>query len=334
MPASAYNKRLHWFLVFVACCTFVLLAAGGLVTSNNAGLAVPDWPDSFGHLPLSPAYFTKVRMVSGVLFEHGHRIIAQFVGLLAIVAGVWLWKAEKRSWMRKLGWSALGLVIVQGIFGGITVLYKTPPLVSSIHAALAQTFFAVTVLMAVFTGTKWLSAEVTPRQESAHVGMRRLTLLLLALLYLQLMTGAAFRHVWTKLGPDGSREFTPHYIVTHFFSLHIANMVLLVAVILWIAGYALREFGDLPAVRRPALLLLVLLQAQFGLGFFAYLTRVEWRDDLVQPTLPLVAMTVLHLLTGALMLATAAVLTVQSYRYVPAENSEAATSAARKASIA
>lgn len=334
LPSAAYNKRLHAFLVFVACCTFVLLAAGALVTSNNAGLAVPDWPNSFGYLPLSPDYFTKVRMVSGVLFEHGHRIVAQFVGFLTILAGIWVWKREKRPWMRKLGWSALGLVIVQGVFGGITVLFKTPPVVSSIHAALAQTFFATTVLMAVFTSARWMGADVVPRQEAAHTGLRRLTALLLALLYLQLMTGAAFRHVWTKLGPDGSREFTPHYIVTHFFSLHIINLVLLTAVLLATVVYALRHFGDLREIRRPALLLLALLQAQFGLGFLAYLARVEWHDDLLQPTLGLVSLTVVHLLTGALMLATAAVLTAQTYRWVAAESLERAPETARRASIA
>lgn len=334
MPATVYHRSYHRFLLFVACCTFLLLIAGGLVTSNNAGLAVPDWPNSFGHLPLSPGYFTKVRMVSGVLFEHGHRILAQFVGFLTILVGLWTWKVEKRPWMRKLGWAALGLVIVQGVFGGITVLFKTPPVVSSVHAALAQTFFATTVLMVLFTGSNWLNAPLDPLRETASIGMRKLTVLLLVLLYLQLMTGAAFRHVWTKLGPDGSREFTPHYIVTHFFVLHIINLVLLVAVILWIVAYAMRSFGSVRQIRRPALLLLGLLQVQFGLGIFAYLTRVEWRDDLVQPTLPLVSITVAHLVTGALMLATAAVLTAQTYRLVAAERRELAPAGARKASIA
>lgn len=333
MSETAYNRRLHGFLLFVACCTFLLLIAGGLVTSNNAGLAVPDWPNSFHKLPLTPSYF-EIPMAGGVLFEHGHRILAQFVGFLTILVGIWVWRAEKRSWMRKLGWSALGLVILQGVFGGITVLFKTPPVVSSLHAAMAQTFFATTVLMVLFTGKKWIGAEVTPLREASSIGLRKLSVLLIVLLYLQVITGAAFRHVWTKLGPDGSREFTPHYIVTHFFSLHIINLVLVVAVIFWIVAYALRAFPETPQIRRSALLLLGLLQLQFGLGFFAYLTRVEWRDDLVQPTLPLVSLTVAHLVTGALMLATAAVLTAQTYRHVVAEQSEVLEAEARRASIA
>src|SRR5438552_15019484 len=109
-----FNPALHRFLIFLAAMTFLLLLAGGLVTSNDAGLAVPDWPTSFGSLYRIPP------MVGGVKFEHSHRMLAEFVGLLTIIVAVWTARVERRKWMRVLGWIALATVIAQGILGGIT----------------------------------------------------------------------------------------------------------------------------------------------------------------------------------------------------------------------
>ena len=128
------------------------------MTSNDAGLSVPDWPTSFGSLYKIP------HLVGGVKFEHTHRMIAQFVGFLSIILAVWTWRADPRRWMKYLGATALGLVIAQGILGGLTVLFYLPPAISSAHAALAQTFFCVVVLIAVFTGRNWV--EEVPRIES------------------------------------------------------------------------------------------------------------------------------------------------------------------------
>ena len=127
------------------------------MTSNDAGLSVPDWPTSFGSLYKIP------HLVGGVRFEHTHRMIAQFVGFLTIILAVWTWRADRRRWMKYLGVTALGLVIAQGILGGLTVLFYLPPAISSAHAALAQTFFCVAVLIAIFTGQRWV--EEVPRVE-------------------------------------------------------------------------------------------------------------------------------------------------------------------------
>src|SRR5205085_11134259 len=107
-----FNPALHRFLIFLAAMTFLLLLAGGLVTSNQAGLSVPDWPTSFG------SWYKIPPMVNGVQYEHGHRMFAQFVGLLTIIFAVWTQRVDERPWMRKLGWFALLLVIVQGVLGG------------------------------------------------------------------------------------------------------------------------------------------------------------------------------------------------------------------------
>ncbi|HXH28595.1 MAG TPA: COX15/CtaA family protein, partial [Candidatus Polarisedimenticolia bacterium] len=143
-PRSAIRR--HRYAVLVAVCTVALLAAGGLVTSTGSGLAVPDWPLSFGR------FFPPMR--GGVLFEHGHRMVAASVGLLTIVLALWFQRRERRSWVRRLAWTALGLVIAQGILGGITVLLRLPASVSVAHACLAQAFFCVVVTLAVATAPR------------------------------------------------------------------------------------------------------------------------------------------------------------------------------------
>jgi len=130
-----YNQALHRFTLFVAICILVLIAAGGLVTSTGSALAVPDWPLSYGQV-MPP-------MVGGILYEHGHRMIATFVGVLTTVLAVWYWQKESRNWVRNLALGALAAVIAQGVLGGLTVLFLLPTPVSVSHATLAQTFFVI-----------------------------------------------------------------------------------------------------------------------------------------------------------------------------------------------
>ena len=124
---------------------FLLIVAGGLVTSNNAGLAVPDWPTSFGHL------FKVPKMIGGVKFEHTHRMIAEFVGLLTIIVAIWTWRVDKRRWMRGLTLGAVAGVVFQGILGGLTVLNFLPPAISTAHATVGQTMFCILTMIAIFT---------------------------------------------------------------------------------------------------------------------------------------------------------------------------------------
>ena len=138
--------------MLAAGCVFLLIIAGALVTSNEAGLSVPDWPTSFGSLYRIPP------LVGGVKFEHGHRMLAEFIGLLTIGVAVWTQKVDRRRWMRVLGWSALGTVIAQGMLGGLTVLFYLPPAISTAHATLAQTFFCIMVSIAFFTSKSWVQA--------------------------------------------------------------------------------------------------------------------------------------------------------------------------------
>src|SRR5689334_10828740 len=128
---------LHRFSKFVVACTVLLILAGSLVTSNDAGLSVPDWPTSYGWNMFT---FPPSMWVANIVYEHGHRLIASSVGFLTIVLAVWLWVGDSRPWMRKLGLAALAAIVAQGVLGGLTVLFFLPPAISTAHAGLAQIF--------------------------------------------------------------------------------------------------------------------------------------------------------------------------------------------------
>src|SRR5271154_5560852 len=125
IPTPGVPLSVHRFAFFLSCCVVLLLMAGALVTSNDAGLAVPDWPLSYGSL--TPPW------VGGIRYEHGHRMVATAVGILTIILAVMLWRREPRRWVRNLGFGAIGLIVAQGVLGGITVLYLLPPIVSTAH---------------------------------------------------------------------------------------------------------------------------------------------------------------------------------------------------------
>src|SRR3954464_13629346 len=111
---------LHRYAKVVCASTVILIVAGGLVTSTGSGLSVPDWPTSYGWNMFT---FPMRHMVGGIFYEHGHRLIASTVGFLTIIRAAWTWRVEPRRWVRMLGLSALGAVILQGVLGGITVLF-------------------------------------------------------------------------------------------------------------------------------------------------------------------------------------------------------------------
>ena len=274
----------------LASLIFLLIIAGALVTSNNAGLAVPDWPTSFGSLYKIPP------MVGGVKYEHGHRMLAEFVGLLTIALCIWTLRVERRSWMKKLGLAMIGVILAQGVLGGITVLYFLPWYISSAHAGLGQTFFSMAVLMAMFTGREWLHGRSAAVADEATPSTRTLTLLSILAVYLQLFFGAGFRHSGIGILP------------------HLVNAIFTSAVLFWTAVRILVVHGRSRALRVPATWLLGLLLTQLGLGFAAYLTRVIWGKDAVQPLPSMVYTTVAHVAVGALILATTFVLAVQAHR--------------------
>jgi cytochrome c oxidase assembly protein subunit 15 len=190
-----YNRALHLFALFTVFCTFVLIVAGGLVTSTGSGLAVPDWPLSYGQL-MPP-------MVGGIFYEHGHRLIATFVGLLTTILAIWLWKKETRRWVKVLGCIALVAVIVQGALGGLTVLFLLPTAISVSHATLAQSFFSLVSAVALFTSRWWMETDRHQGDESIWAPLKGWALFATGAVFVQLILGALMRHTDSGLAvPD------------------------------------------------------------------------------------------------------------------------------------
>jgi cytochrome c oxidase assembly protein subunit 15 len=293
--STPYHRAHHRFAVFTAFFTFLLIVLGALVTSNDAGLSVPDWPTSFHHWPVTYGYFT-VPMVGGIKWEHGHRMLAQVIGILTIILAIWTSRVDRRSWMRKLGWAALALVVAQGILGGITVLHFLPPSISSAHAALAQAFFCLVVAMALFTGRSWVQ-EPRMSLPTRRPALPVLASLALAAVYMQLILGAAFRHHGIKLLP------------------HLIGAAVVTWIILWTIVRVFSDYRQVEQLRRPAIVLLGLLMVQLALGAGAWMMRVQWRNAPQNP-MPMVVTTVAHVAVGALVLATTVVLAINAWRHV------------------
>jgi cytochrome c oxidase assembly protein subunit 15 len=277
----------------VACATFVVITAGALVTSNDAGLSVPDWPTSFGYLVKVPHF------VGGVRYEWGHRMVAGTLVSLTLGIAIWTLLVEKRRWLRWLAVGAFCTVIAQAILGGLTVLFFQPPAVSTAHATVAQTFFCIAVAIALFTGRKWVAERPRVEFDQRRPSLSTLTWLCIFALYVQLILGGMFRHHGMNWWP------------------HVLNAVVVAFILSWTAIRAISIYSNIEAVRRPAIIMLALLITQLCLGFTAFLTRVAWGRSAVQPELPMVVATVAHVAVGALLLATTVVLAIQVWRHVP-----------------
>lgn len=277
----------------MACATFIVITAGALVTSNDAGLSVPDWPTSFGYLVKVPHF------VGGVRYEWSHRMLAGTLVSLTMAIAIWTLLVEKRRWLRWLAVGAFCTVIAQATLGGLTVLLFQPPWISTAHATVAQTFFCIAVAIALFTGRKWVEEQPRVEFDQRRPSLTTLTWLSILVMYVQLILGGMFRHHGMSWWP------------------HVVHAVIVSFVLSWTAVRAISVYSNIEAVRRPAIVMLSLLITQLGLGFTAFLTRVAWGRSAAQPELPMVAATVAHVAVGALLLATTVVLAIQVWRHVP-----------------
>ena len=288
------NVGLHRFAILVAAATLLLVFAGGLVTSTDSGLSVPDWPTTYGYNMFT---FPLSKWVGGIRFEHSHRLIASLVGLLTIALAIWIQRREDRRWVRRLGWAALGLVVAQGLLGGLTVLLFLPTAVSVAHACVAQTFFCVAVTIAIVTSPRF--RDRAPRSFSATFAanpLARLAAWATGLVYLQLLIGAVMRHLKAGLAipdfPLALGRLVPPLdafpVAIHF--VHRANAVAIAAVVGVLVAKAVRSRR--PGLARLAVVLAALVTLQIGLGAATVLSR---KDVLV---------TTAHVACGALVLGT------------------------------
>jgi len=281
------------FTVLTTTCTLVLIFAGGLVTSTESGLSVPDWPLSYGML-MPP-------MVGGVFYEHGHRMIASAVGFLTLVLALWTARVESRSYVRRWTWLGLGTVIAQGVLGGLTVLYFLPTGVSVAHACLAQTFFCILIGLAYMTSQEWVDGGLSPTHS-----LRRPALAATLAVYVQLLIGALMRHLDAGLAiPDFPLAFgglLPPFdslgVVVHFAHRLGALLVLVLIARLFFAA----QGAPAPPGRSLSQLILALAFVQVGLG-----ATTIWTQKAVVPT-------TFHVATGAAILGLCWLLTLRTWR--------------------
>ena len=288
---------LHRFAVMTAVAGFVLVVAGALVTSNDAGLSVPDWPLSHGSL------FPE--MVGGILYEHSHRLIAATVALLTIVLAFWLRKSGPRPWVRRLGWLSLGMVVAQGILGGITVLFFLPTSVSVAHACLGQIFFCMLVTLAYLTSSAGQGDHSLLHRSGARPVWDRQTKLAsmtVLVIFVQLMLGAILRHTGTVGGSKGATLVTSALLVHLFWALVVGGFV--VATV-----FAVLSRTRAGSSNRLGYLMVCLFGLQLLLGLGAYWARVV-RIQQVQPLLSGVVITTCHVAVGALLLAGSLILSL------------------------
>lgn len=287
---------LRQYTKLTAGSTLFLIFAGAMVTSTGSGLAVPDWPLSYGQL-MPP-------MVGGIFYEHGHRMIASAVGLLTLIQAFWLQFREPKRFVRTLGWIALAAVVVQGLLGGLTVIYLLPTAISVSHAALAEIFFCLNVSIAFFTSATWhrWSLESQPLREYS---VATATKVLVGLVYVQILIGAVMRHMGAGLAiPDFPLSFgkvVPVFASTEIVVnyMHRLGAVAVTVMAVLVASRAIRSARA--AVRRLAGGLVFLIAIQITLGAYTVWSAKH----------PIT--TSLHVATGASILAVALLLALSSH---------------------
>jgi cytochrome c oxidase assembly protein subunit 15 len=297
------SKGLHRFTVFVTGATLFLIVAGALVTSHDAGLAVPDWPLSFGKV--------MPEMVGNVFWEHGHRMVATSVGILVIVLNIWLWRSEKRRWVRRLGLVALAGVVAQGLLGGLTVILWLPISISTAHATLAQLFFCTMVSLSVFTAPGWSTPRAT-MDDNANLPLRYLCVASAIAILTQLVIGGILRHsaTWDQ------------YLPTSLVLMHLGGALAVTVLLITTIVIVLRRHAGEKYLTRPAKVAAALLVLQLFLGLAAYLTRLA-SPNAAQPRNPMVGITVAHVACGALVFAATIVLTLRTFRVLKASRGTA-----------
>ena len=258
------NPWLYWFAVLTALATLALIGIGGLVTSHEAGMSVPDWPTTYGY---NMFLFPVNKWLGGIFYEHSHRLLASLVGLMTTVLAVWLWLKDSRPWMHWLGVAAFLLVVAQGVLGGLRVTMHMDSL-GIYHATIAQLFFVLTCAIALFTNRWWVAQtsrlpDRTNAQNAAGTAaLRWLVLATTLLIFVQLIIAAAMRHqhaglaisdfplahgkLWPDTGADAIARYNAQRVsinaenpITAFqIELQMAHRVVAVLILIGVSAVA------------------------------------------------------------------------------------------------
>jgi heme a synthase len=286
---TTYHPSVHRFAVFVVCWTVLLLIAGALVTSNEAALSVPDWPLSYG--TLTPP------MVGGIRYEHSHRVIAGVLGLLSVVLAVWVWAKDERRWLRWFSVIAVVGIAAQAVLGGEVVRQLLHYWLPVIHACFAQIVFAALLSIAVFTSRWWISDQPQV-EDTGSPSIHSLAIANAAVIYLQVILGAGFRHKEIPVWP------------------HMAGALIVLGMVIWLAAVLRRRFEKSAAISKMRILLHAILGTQLLLGLGAYWSRLTTADA-PQPMPLMVTLTVLHTVVGAILFGVSILIVLLCYRLVP-----------------
>ncbi len=314
MNRSTHNYWLTCFAIFTAFATLILVCVGGLVTSHEAGMAVPDWPNSYGY---NMFLFPISKWVGNILYEHTHRLVASWVGVLTTILAIWLWRKDSRPWLRKLGFIAFVAVLLQGILGGLRVTQMKDE-IGIFHAILAQIFFIVVSSIALFTTQFWQS--LLPLNNRGN-RLKFFYLTATLLIFLQLLLGAVMRHqhaglaisdfptAYGKIWPDldaasvavynqnrietgGYKEITAFQIALQM--AHRIGAILILISVMVCAWKTSREFHLQNPLTKLSLAWVALILIQIFLG-----AATIWKGKAADIATAHVAAGAISLLTGA-----------------------------------
>lgn len=329
--APAFHRSVHFMAVLLTMTVFPLIWVGGLVTTYDAGMAVPDWPGTYGENMF--AYQAWLFGPFDLMVEHGHRLLGSLAGLLSIGLVVAAFRKEDRRWFKAWCVCVLLAVIVQGVLGGVRVLLDERTF-AMVHGCTAPIFFAIATATAVMSSQWWLergqatvrepqsSGESTSSKEEERLGqnatgglVRWVAAVLLLLSYLQLVMGAQLRHATGLLSHKAFKGF----VHTH---LGLAGLVLLLAILL--GGVALRSASTPKRVRRVAVLLSFVVLAQLGLGIATWIVNYalpwpEMQESLAGYTIQAKGyweslIVTAHMATGSLIISLATVVALRAWR--------------------
>jgi cytochrome c oxidase assembly protein subunit 15 len=292
-------KHLHRFVVLMIGVVLVLIGWGGFVTSINAGLAVPDWPTSFDSWdPLNP--WPEWWTFTPVLAEHGHRLIGMVVGILTVIAAIWIWIIDPRPGMKGMGAVLLLLVVLQGVLGGLRVILTSLDL-AVVHALTAQLFFAMLVATAVFTSRMWIGERMDTRLRPGSRGrFVPVVAVLVIATFLQLVLGALLRH-------PGQGINTPLAVA------HIGGAVTILILIGFLAHLILAHAPDVRPLRVSIRVLSALLVIQLVLGITAYFVLLD-ETGMLEPGNVQVVVNTAHVVFGALLWAAVVTMALWTFR--------------------
>lgn len=279
-------------LGLLLCLT--LIGWGGVVTSMDAGLAVPDWPTSFGSYdPFATGFSDPANPGSRwwqhapILAEHGHRLLGALVGLWVVFLVIWTWRAEPRRWLRLLTAAALGLVVLQGILGGLRVVRVSLDL-ALVHALAAQLFFCLLVAIWLCTSPSWTRGRGALPRTSAARRLQFLALVTAALLYLQILLGALLRHFGEGIRLDLS-------------AIHILGAAAVLALILVTAARIRSDFATNRLLNAASWFMIGTAGVQITLGFVAFAV-LQFEAQQFRRSAAQILLNSAHLVTGTILM--------------------------------